>query len=261
MKFSKPILILLAIFLLIFSSCIPLKDSIYLQGDMAKNLEDVEGQYKTETEDYLVKPNDLLYIRVTSLDEVSSSFLNLDAGYTQMADNPMSASLLGYRVGLDGSIEYPYLGKIYVAGLSLSEIARKIELAASRYIDQSGAIVKLLNDNITIMGEVVSPGRFLLNSEEISVLEALALAGDVNDYANKKRVRLIRNDGETPQMLIIDTTDERIMYSPFYYVKPGDIIYVEPRRLKQWSLSSIPLSFAMTFVSASLLIYTLINTK
>ncbi|WP_165921904.1 polysaccharide biosynthesis/export family protein [Natronoflexus pectinivorans] len=259
-RFIRPFVFLVGI-LAFFSSCVPLKDSIYLQGDMAVKLEDIEGQYKTEKEDYLVKPHDLLYIRVTSLDERSSAFLNNDAGFNQIANNPMSASLLGYRVGLDGSIDYPFLGKIYVAGLTLPEIARKVELAASKYIDQSGAIVKLLNDNITIMGEVRGPGRFLLNSEEISILEALALAGDVTDYANRRRVRLIRKDGDTPKMLIIDTTDERIMYSPFYYVKPGDVIYVEPHRLKQWSLSTIPLGFSMSLVSASLLIFSIFSTN
>lgn len=238
-------------------SCVPLKESIYLQGDMAINLEDLEGQYKIDKADYLVKPNDLLYIRVTSLDDRSSAFLNNESGYNAMAGNAMSASLLGYRVGLDGAIDYPFLGKIYVAGLSLQEVAEKVELAASKFIDQSGAIVKLLNDHVTVMGEVKSPGRFLMNSEEISILEAVALSGDMTDFANRKRIRLIRKDGETPQMIVIDTTDEKIMFSPYFYLKPGDIVYVEPRRLKQWNLTAIPLGLAMSVVSASILVYSL----
>lgn len=254
MKYRHQIFLLL---LVAATSCVPLKKSIYLQGDMARHLEEVEGSYKTDKADYLVKPNDLLYIRVTSLDDRSSAFLNNESGYNAMADNPMSASLLGYRVGLDGSIDYPFLGKIYVAGLSLQEIAEKIELASSKYIDQSGAIVKLLNDHVTVMGEVKNPGRFLMNSEEITILEAVSLAGDMTDFANRQNVRLIRKDGDLPQMLIIDTTDERIMYSAFFYLKPGDIIYVEPRRLKQWNLSSIPLGVGMSLVSASILLYTL----
>ena len=125
--------------------------------------------------------------------------------------------------------------------------------------DQSGAIVKLLNDHVTIMGEVRSPGRFLMNSEEISILEAVSLAGDMTDFADRKTVRLIRKDGDTPQMLIIDTTDEKIMFSPYYYLKPGDIVYVEPRRLKQWNLSSIPVSLGASVISLALVIYTLVK--
>lgn len=257
MKMIKKQLTLILLAVLLFSSCVSHKDSIYLQGDMAKELEEVEGQYKIIKSDYLVRPGDLLYVRVSSLDVISSAFLNNESGYTQMADNPMSASLLGYRVDLEGAIQYPFIGRVEVAGLTLAEIARKIELAASKYVEQSSAIVKLLNDNITIMGEVRTPGRFLMNSEEISILEAISLAGDLTDFANRKRIRLIRKDGETPQMIIIDTTDERIMYSPYFYVKPGDIIYAEPRRLKQWSLSSISLSFAMSVVSATILVISL----
>jgi len=240
-----------------FTSCLPLNQLKYLQGDIAKELEDIEGQYKIVKEDYLVRPNDLLYIRVTSLDERSSAFLNIDEGGTAMAATPMSASLLGYRVGLDGAINFPFLGKIYVAGLSLEEVARKIELAASRYIDQSGAIVKLLNDFITVVGEVRAPGRFLMNSEVVSIIEAVALAGDMTDFANRQTVKLIRKDGDVPQIVIIDTTNERIMFSPYFYLKPGDIVYVEPRRLKQWSLSAIPLSFGISLMSATVLLYTI----
>ena len=110
MELKNRALPLIVLLLLTAVSCVPLKESIYLQGDMAKHLEDLEGQYKIEKSEYLVKLGDLLYIRVTSLDERSSSFLNTESGYTTMASNPMSASLLGYRVGLDGSIDYPFLG-------------------------------------------------------------------------------------------------------------------------------------------------------
>lgn len=261
MKFKLKYFGLTLLALVAFNSCVSLKDSIYLQGDMAKKLEDVEGQYKTERAEYVVKPGNLLYIKVTSLDQQNSAFLNNEAGYTQIADNPMSASLLGYIVGMDGAIDYPFIGKVYVAGLTLSEIAKKIELAASKYVDQSSAIVKLLNDNITIMGEVRNPGRFLMNSEEISILEAISLAGDLTDFANRKKIKLIRKDGEIPQMLIIDTTDERIMYSSFFYLKPGDIIYAEPRRLKQWSLSDVSLGFAMSVINAGLTVYALTRLK
>ena len=72
-------------------------------------------------------------------------------------------------------------------------------------------------------------------------------------------MRLIRKDGDTPQMLIIDTTDEKIMFSPYYYLKPGDIVYVEPRRLKQWNLSSIPVSLGASVISLALVIYTLVK--
>jgi polysaccharide export outer membrane protein len=259
----KPItLFLLVSILTLSSSCVSLKKSIYLQGDIAKALEDIEDAYQPDKSDYLIKPNDNLYIRVTSLDERTSAFLNSDAGtVSTRIDNPMAASLAGYRVDPDGSIDFPFVGKIYVANLTLSEVRNKIQLAVSKFIEESSVNVKLLNDNITIIGEVNEPGRFLLYAEEVNILEAISMAGDMTDFSNRKKVRLIRQDGDTPQMIIINTLDENIMFSPYYYLKPGDIVYVEPRRLKSWSLSSIPIGLTLTFLNTAILLYTFYATQ
>ncbi len=251
----------IALTILFFSSCVPLKKSIYLQGDISKALEDIEDAYKPNKSDYLVKPSDNLYIRVTSPDENTSAFLNNESGTTERISDPMSASLAGYRVNLDGSIDYPFVGKIYVAGLTLEKIREKTQLAVSKYVKESSVTVKLLNDNITIIGEVNDPGRFLLYAEEINILEALSLAGDATDFANKKTVRLIRKDGDTPQMIVINTLDDNIMFSPYFYLKPGDIIYVEPRRLKSWQLTAIPLGLSLTILNTTILLYTFYITQ
>ncbi|NPA37505.1 MAG: polysaccharide export protein [Chlorobi bacterium] len=247
--------------LLLATSCVPLKKQIYLQGEIAKQLKDIEDAYKPDKSDYLVKPGDNLYIRVTSPDERTSAFLNNETNTTERISDPMSASLAGYRVNLDGSIDYPFVGKIYVAGLTLEKVREKIQLAISKYLEQSSVTVKLLNDNITIIGEVNSPGRFLLYAEEINILEAISLAGDMTDYANRKKVRLIRKDGDTPQMIIINTLDDNIMFSPYFYLKPGDIIYVEPRRLKSWQLSAIPIGLTLTILNTAILLYTFYITQ
>jgi polysaccharide export outer membrane protein len=258
MKHGK-LLLLFLILMYITTSCVPLKNSIYLQGDIAKELADISSAYKMEKTDYLVRPNDVLYITVTSLDDRTSAFLNNNSGYSQMPESPMSTSLLGYRVNLDGSIDYPFIGKIYVAGLTLPEIRDKVNLAVNKYIEQCSVTIKLLNDNITVVGEVNSPGRFLLAGEELNIIEALSLAGDMNDFANRKRVRLIRKEGDVHQMIVINTLDEKIMFSPYFYMKPGDILYVEPRNLKSWSLSSISTGFGLTLINSLIMIVTFVT--
>ncbi len=245
------------IYAISLTSCVSLKKSIYLQGEYTKALAEVERDYSATKSDYIVKPNDNLYIRVTSTDERTSAFLNFDMRSTNgRIDNPMAATLAGYRVDLDGSINYPFIGKIYVQGLTISEVRDKIQIAVSKYLDTSSVDVKLLNDNITIIGEVREPGRFLLYAEEINLLEAISMAGDMTDFANRKTVRLIRKEGEVQQMIKINTLDEKIMFSPYFYLKAGDIIYVEPRRLKSWQLSSIPVGLTLTAINTAILIYT-----
>ena len=246
---------------LLITSCVPLKKQIYLQGEISKQLKDIEDAYKPSKSEYLVKSGDNLYIRVTSPDERTSAFLNNETGSTDRISTPISAALAGYRVNLDGSIDYPFIGKIYVAGLTLQKVREKIQLAISKYLEQSSVTVKLLNDNITIIGEVRNPGRYLLYAEEINILEALSLAGDMTDFANRKKVRLIRKDGDTPQMIIINTLDDNIMFSPYFYLKPGDILYVEPRHLKSWQLSAIPIGLALTILNTFILVYTFYLTQ
>lgn len=241
----------------LLSSCVSLKKHTYLQGDYAKTLKELEGAYTPIKSDYLIKPNDNLYIRVTSTDERTSAFLNFDVrGTSGRIEGPMAATLAGYRVDLDGSINFPFIGKINVEGLTLAQIRDKIQVAVGDYLEDSSVDVKLLNDNISIIGEVRDPGRFLLYAEEINILEAISMAGDMTDFANRKEIRLIRKDGKTPQVIIINTLDENIMFSPYFYLKPGDIIYVAPRPLKSWQLSSTPLNLVMTFLNTVILIYT-----
>ena len=255
MKHLKFVILFLSLSLI--SSCVSYKKSTYLQGKYAKSLEEIEKTHHPTKSDYLVKPNDNLYIRVTSTDERTSAFLNFDLRSTNgRIDTPMAAALAGYRVNMEGSINFPFMGEILVSGLTLTQVRDKIQEAVSEYLDDSSVDVKLLNDNISIIGEVTRPGRFLLYTEEINILEAISMAGDMTDFANRKEVRLIRNEGDVPQIITINTLDENIIFSSYYHMKPGDIIYVAPRRLKSWDLSAIPINLTLTFLNTAILIYT-----
>ncbi|PRY97400.1 polysaccharide biosynthesis/export family protein [Marinilabilia salmonicolor] len=253
--------LIVSLVVVLFSSCYSLKKSIYLDGDLPRKLNDIDGTFLQNPPEYKVEVNDLLYIRVTSLDEQTSAFLNNESGYTNMPESASATSLLGYRVDMDGSIEYPFIGKIFVAGLTLEEIRDKLTLAVSRYLEQSNVIVKQLNDNITVIGEVNMPGRFPLNSEKINIIEALSLAGDLTDFGNRKKVRLIRHRNEIPQMFIIDITDERTIYSQYFWLQPGDIIYVEPRPYKALSLNTTFVTAGVSMITATFAILTYLNSR
>ncbi|PWD98025.1 polysaccharide biosynthesis/export family protein [Marinilabilia rubra] len=252
--------IIVVLIISLTSSCYSLKKSIYLDGELSQELEDIDGKFSQRPAEYTVEINDLLYIRVTSLDERTSAFLNNESGYTSMPESISSTSLLGYRVDSDGSIEYPFIGKIYVAGLTLEEVRAKIMLAVSKYLEQSNVIVKLINDNITIMGEVTRPGRFPLNSERINIMEALSLSGDITNFGNKKKVRLIRFRYEEPEMYSMDVSDENIIFSEYFWLQPGDIIYVEPRSFKALSLNSNFITIGVSMLTATFTFLTYLNS-
>lgn len=243
-----------------FHSCISVKKNIYLQGDMAKKLKEVDNAFDANVSNYILKPFDNLYIRVTSLDSRSSEFLNNQTGFTAMPESSMSSSLLGYRIDKDGAIEFPFVGRLQVSGLTLDQVRDKIQLAISKYVDQSTVTIKLLNDNITVIGEVNMPGRFLMYDEQLNIFEAISLAGDMNNFANRKRVRIVRRVGDIPQMIVLDTTDDRLLFSQYFYLRPGDIIYVEPRKAKTWELSSTTMGLGMTVINTAMVVATLLIT-
>jgi len=260
MKKNIKYLLLACCLVFLLPSCLRLKDTVYLQGDIAKKLDEIDRQTRFEKLSYKVKPNDLLYIRVSSFEEESVQFLN--TGRSDNVPNALSASLMGYRVGLDGHIDFPFVGKIPAAGHTLSEIEERIRISVGKFVENSSVTVKLLNDMVTMLGEVKSPGRFSLNSEEINLLEAFAYAGDLTDMANRKRVRIIRNDdGMTPKMVIVDVTDEKIMFSSYYQLKPGDIIYVEPKRYKQLQMQTTIISLIASVSGLGMMLYSVIVKK
>ena len=257
MKRINFILIIIPFFFILIS-CVSVKKNIYLQGDLAKRLREVDNAYNISTTNYLLKPFDNLYIRVTSLDARSSEFLNNQAGFTSLPESSMASSLLGYRIDKEGAIEFPFVGRINVSGLTLDQVRDKIQQAVSKFVDQSNVTIKLLNDNITVIGEVNGPGRFLMYDEQLNIFEAISLAGDMTNYANRKKVRIIRRVGNDPQMIVLDTTDDHLLFSQFYYLKPGDIVYVEPRRAKTWELSATTLGLGLTFLNTSMVVTALI---
>ena len=255
-RLSFILVISTAFFLLI--SCVSVKKNIYLQGDLAKRLREVDNAYNINTTDYVLKPFDNLYIRVTSWDARSSEFLNNQTGFTSLPESSMSSSLLGYRIDKDGAIEFPFVGRIIVSGLTLDQVRDKIQQAVSKFVDQSNVTIKLLNDNITVIGEVNGPGRFLMYDEQLNVFEAISLAGDMTNYANRKKVRIIRREGDVPHIYVLDTTDDHLLFSQFYYLKPGDIVYVEPRRAKTWDLSATTIGLGFSVLNTAVVVAALV---
>ncbi len=151
--------IFFAILFLIFASgCVTTKDATYLQ-------EYPNSEYSNEyvpPEDYLIQPNDNLYIRVSTPDPSRSALFNAtEEGGTMRADES-SAHLLSYPVQLDGTVDLPYVGIIEVGGKTIPEAKVAIMVVLSDYVTDASLTVKLVNNYVTILGEVVAPGMYLI---------------------------------------------------------------------------------------------------
>ena len=221
---TRKYLQLLMIIFIVGTSCsVPVSELTYLGGVKAG----LTGAGRESTEAYLIRPHDLLYIRISGEDPQTTEFLNL----TESSGNLFSAGnldLITYEVDDSGEINYSHLGRIRVEGLTVDQVATEIQSRINRFIEGTSVFVKLVERNVTVLGEVANPGRHPMLRCRITLLEALGAAGDLTDFGNRRNVKILRETRDGTVVAYLDLTDPGLVTSPWYYLQPHDIIYVEP---------------------------------
>lgn len=230
--------LLLAIGIIAVASCATPKDIAYFQ--------DINGETSIKAdkaEPIRLKPMDQISIIVNSRDPQVTSMFNLpyfskSIGQTQSMSDAMasggassSQGMSGYTVDSQGYIDFPVLGLIQVGGLTREEVTEKIkeELLDSRQIKDPVVTVEFMNLGFAVMGEVARPGRYKIDRDRFTVLDALALAGDLTINGRRSDVMLIRHDGNKDHAYYLNLLDSKELYaSPAFYVEQGDVIYVAP---------------------------------
>lgn len=247
---------LTSIFVFFISCSTPLEKITYLDG--------IEPftRYKQSPlpEDYRVRPNDHLYIRVIGVNPENVAFLNIVGSQTTSAGLGSNMELITYLVDEDGNINYPFLGKINVENKTVTEIQEMLQKEVDNYLQNSSVFVKLVGRTITVLGEVDRPGQITMLKSRITIFEALGMAGDITDYGNRQNVKLIRELPKGKYIAALDLTDPDLIHSSYYYILPHDILYVENRTriygAKNLSYTA-PLGIAASLVSLGLLILNL----
>lgn len=232
----KSIYILLLISSL-FTSCIPIKDLVYLQD------KDSTGEQNTiaavESKPYRLQINDVLSVNIKAIDPKLVSIFSKTENATSASGRSEAALYFdGFTVDDHGNIRMPILGEINVIGYTLEEVRIIIEKKLLEEYFKSEAnifvTVKLAGFRYTINGEVGDTGTKTLFQEHVNIMEAIANSGDINTVGNRKAVTVIRQTPTGVQMHEIDLTDANVMKSPYYYLQPNDYIYVKPLRQKTW---------------------------
>lgn len=244
---------------LLFSSCISQKQIKYLQPSVNDTLNRSDFTHAAIA-DYRFNYGDNIYINIRSLDDKASAMFNSTSGSrTTNSYNDASIYLNSYTVDKDGDIDFPLIGKIKLVNLTQNEAVEKIQKAVDVYLKETTVIVKLVNFNITFVGEVKKPGEYKIYQDKISLFEAISLAGDISDYGNKKSVKLLRATNTGQKMVLLDLTSEDILESPYFYLKPNDVIYVEPLGSKQFGFATFPYSLLFSTISSVILIITFLR--
>lgn len=234
---------------LVFSSCVPQKKMLLLK-EMEMVNENTSIEYQNERSlDYKIQPGDNLFIRATSIiDEKNSVILNGDARGNYLTSDA-SIYLNSYTVNKDGYIDYPLTGMVEVKNLTVEEAKERLQTELAKYIKETALMVKLSNFDLTIIGEVMRPGKYKIYQSEIGILEALALAGNITNFAKTDNVKLVRRTNNGSEIITLNVGDADILSSPYYYLKPNDILYVEPMKAKQWGFTSFPYSTVLSIIS------------
>ncbi len=238
---------------LLLSSCIPQKKMLYMQ---VKDETDTLSTFQNDRMiDYKVQSGDNLYIRVVSLDEKTTMLLNpLSPGGNTNINNDASVYLNSYTVNEAGFLDFPMTGEIMVKNLNTEDITEKIHKMLEVYLKEFVVIVKLVNFNITLLGEVQRPGQYKIYQNNINLFEAVSMASDLTDFANRSRVAIIRQTKEGSEVHYVDLTKRDILLSDFYYLKPNDIVYVQPVKGKQFTFANFPYGVVFGFISTTILL-------
>ncbi|MBU1368129.1 MAG: polysaccharide biosynthesis/export family protein [Bacteroidetes bacterium] len=242
----------------VLSSCVPQKKMLYMQ--MAEQTE-VKPSYENERAiSYRIQPGDNLYIKVVSLDEKTSMMFNVTGtGNSQQFTNDASVYLNSYTVSEQGTIEFPLAGQVYVQNLNVEQIKERIQEILDEYLKETVLIVKLVNFNLTVLGEVRRPGQYKVYQSEINVFEALSMSGDLTEFAKRSDIKIIRQTKTGSEVITIDMERADILSSDYYYLKPNDIIYVEPLKIKQYGFATFPYALVFSSISTALLLINFFN--
>ena len=189
--------------------------------------------------DLEIQPEDLLRIDVTSIDPVAAAPFNPDQGQGNNQNRMMQGGgqgqggnqlelFMGYFVDRSGNVDFPVLGQVAVAGLTLDQAKYKLIGMLDAYLVDPVVNIRFLNFKVTVLGEVNAPGVVRLTNKRVTLLEALGYAGDLTRYANRKSVLVTREAEGIRTYARLNLQSDEIFTSPYFYLQQNDVIYVEP---------------------------------
>lgn len=225
---------------LFLGSCSTPKDLVYFSD--LKNTAKFDAAILNNVEPQ-IQANDLLAIGVSSLNAESNLLFN-GASISRVNDrlngNPSAEGPAGnsYVVDKSGFINFPVLGKVKMAGLTKEDAQEKLTAEISKYVKNPIVNVQFQNFKVTVIGEVNRPSTFTVNNDNINLLEALGMAGDMTLYGKRDNVLIIREQNGKRSMNRVNLNRKDVLNSPYFYLQQNDIVYVEPDKAKGAQIST-----------------------
>ena len=231
MKFH---LIKLCFLCVLLVSCNTSKEIVYFQDIVVNQPEAIIG-----ARDITVQPKDQISIMVSSKDPQLAALFNLTrvqyrAGSTDLRTGSNSGEISGYTLDDKGDIDFPVIGTLHIAGMTKSQIAAlvKQKLIDENLVKDPVVTVEFMNLYFSVLGEVKSPGKYSITKDQITLLEAISMAGDLSIYGKRDAVFVIREENGERVTHWADLRSKEVFNSPVYYLKQNDVIYVQPNKVR-----------------------------
>lgn len=230
--FTVQLLCLVGVGLL--SSCGSSREIVYFQ-DLQPGKSEIT---LPEAQAITVQPEDKITIVVNSRDPQLANLFNLPVmtrTVGQIGQGGGTSGISGYTVDAEGNIDFPVLGTVHVGGKTRMEIASAIkeQLIQHNLVKDPLVTVEFMNLTVTVMGEVNSPGRYSIDKDRVTLLDALGMAGDLTIYGKREHVLVMREEGGVQRVYGVNLcSGEQLYTSPVYYLRQNDVVYVEPNSMR-----------------------------
>lgn len=253
--------LLLAVLFASLSSCIATNKIVYVEENHTSS---VTQTYTPQNWEHKIEPGDRFFIQIT--DPLSNVAIGISgenptsAGEQQVNIILQSPTIQDYLVNDSGMIDFPLLGNIEVQGKTISELTKHIRVSCKGFIANPSIKLYMTNYNVTVLGEVNNPSFLQMITYKPTFFDAIGLANDLTDFAERKRVKIIRKVEDKVEVAYVDITDPSFITSPYYYLHPNDVIHVMPLKVKKYNRDNA-LSLLLSSVTTILTIITITNAK
>ena len=246
--------------ILCLCSCTSKRSLAYFQ-DITESTTIPTGDYKVT-----IQPADELLITVTSSNQRASSLYNMPLINPVTSEDLMTNSTSRQQTYIGdskGDINFPILGNIHVAGMTLETLKDYLTSKISQDVDDPLVNVQIVNFFVNVVGEVKEPGRYPVKGTRFSVLDAITSAGDLTPYGKREKVMLVREENGQRNTIRLNLNKAETLSSPYFYVKQNDYIYVEPSDVRKYNAdyntnNAFKLSVISTIVSSCSVIASLV---
>ncbi|MDC6366855.1 MULTISPECIES: polysaccharide biosynthesis/export family protein [Flavobacteriaceae] len=253
MNKTKFVIACYAIIACLIVSCSSPQDVVYFQD--ASQFETLINENSATTK---FKVDDLVSIHISTLDPEASAPFNLYKGSEESGIRPEQVS---YLIDKNGEIDFPVIGKVKIIGLSPSETRELLRKKLADYLKDPIINIRIRNFTVTVLGAVNRPGTFPVNGEQITIMEALGMAGDINIKGRRDNIMVIRDFDGTKVYNRINLNQKDALKSPVYYLTQNDVVYVEPNKSGKTASSldqraSIAVSIISVLVTSTVVLLT-----